>query len=127
MWPFGKRTEAGGKESLESLSAEVHRILDSAFDHPGALYNEQRRQIMTAWFQNMARNIDAAAAAIKAGQDMRGQSISRAQVAQGLIRMCDQMGQPQMLTRLDEVCGAATRNAVASVLENLKHLATGLA
>jgi hypothetical protein len=51
---------------------EVKYILIQAFDHPGELFNEERRVTLTSWMENFAKNLLAAQSAFRSGRDSSG-------------------------------------------------------
>ena len=115
------------ERSLKSLSDRVRSICESAFDNPGRLYNKQRREIQALWFENIARNIDAAEEALQTGIDMKGNRIRPEQVSQSLIRMCGELSQAVVLTRIEDVCGSSIRTDIEVVLQELKRTAVSIA
>lgn len=123
MWPFGKRSK-DEETGLGPMAVAVQDIIRNAFDSPGPLYTPERRQILSAWLGNFARNLGAAVSAVETGQDVRGQPISRNQILQGLRRMCDEYGRTDTLKRLEDVCGTSIRCRFEKVLRDVRSFAS---
>lgn len=125
----GRRDPRPGGEvphELAPLIAKVNSLASRAFDAPGPLFDESRRQILTQWLGNFARNLQAVATALRDGRDMSGHVISAAQAGEGLQRMCDEYGKSVVLQRLEHVCGAGVRREFEAVLKEATALAAAL-
>ena len=119
MWPFSNKP-AQATSSLRNQSIAVQEILTDAFSSPGPLYSDDRRRILSDWLGNFARNLGAAVAAYETGKDMRGNSISKQQILQGLSRMCADYGSTATLKRLEDVCGTKIRTRFERVLREVQ-------
>lgn len=123
MWPFTNKP-AQGKSSLRNQSITIQEIVNDAFTSPGPLYSDDRRRIISDWLGNFARNLGAAVTAYETGSDMRGNTISKQQILQGLNRMCNDYGSSATLKRLEDVCGAEIRSRFERVLREVQSLAS---
>jgi len=113
-----------GVRTLRKYAVAVQDIIDIAFDAPGPLFNEQRRQILSTWLRNFAVNLGAAVSAVETGKDMSGEPISTQEILQGLMRMCDDYGRSDVLKRLEDVCGQSIRSRFEAILRDVRSVAS---
>ena len=123
MWPFSRKS-ADKVADLRTQSIAVMAIIEHAFDSPGPLHTPERRQILSAWLTNFARNLGAACTAMETGRDMAGQPISQADIRQGLKKMCQAYGSAQTIKRLEDVCGSKVRIGFERVLSEVRATAS---
>ena len=109
--------------SLNAQRAAAKNVLSRAFNNPGPLFNSARKAIIEKWIKNFIRNLDAAVTAIQAGQGMNGLPISRADIGSGLVRICNEYSRPEVLMRLEEVCGPECCSSMKEVIDNVRSIA----
>lgn len=125
IFDFLKRKEDTVSQ-LKSQVIAVQNIVSDAFDQPGPMYNPAREQILGMWFSGFVRNLDAAVSAIERGIDMSGNPITKREIALGLRRMCEEYSRPEVLQRLQDVCGMRTRRAFEEVLKRVRSISATL-
>lgn len=105
---------------LRQATVQLQGIISRAFDAPGPMADPQRRQILTQWLGNFSKNLEASVTAISQGTDMRGNSISKRDIAAGLTRMCNDFSAQPSLQRLEQVCGNSIRQEFESVISKVR-------
>ena len=74
--------------------------------------------------RNFARNLHAAREALTDGRDMRGNPISRSDIATGLRRMCDSYSGATSLSILGGLYGGNIRKEFEEILERTRAIAS---
>jgi len=113
-------------ERCRKLAGQVEQLAATAFDHPGPLFDEPRKAIFKKWFANFARNLTAAAQALKGAQEPPTALSARQEVADGLVRMCGEYGKAEVRQRLQQVCGAEVHQKFDEILKQTVALASEL-
>lgn len=107
-------------QDFTALASRLESLKARAFEVPGPLFNEQRKQIIEAWLANFATNLEAAARSLTGGLDMNGRPISRQQIAEAVDHMCKEYSQG--LQRLEEVCGPRIRQDFEALMTEARSL-----
>lgn len=79
------------------------------------------------WLSNFARNLSAVRTALTGGRDMRGNPISRSDIAAGLRRMCDSYSRETSLNILGGIHSSDVRKEFEEILERTLAIANALA
>ena len=126
-----QEAEGGGPQSeadhvsrldrLKPIAAELRRLAARAFENPGPLLDEERERTVSRLLATFARHVDAAADALRSGDDMHGRAVSPAQVGGLLAGVCGECR--RLVERVAEVCGSEVTHCFRDLLDEVSNLA----